>query len=118
MTYDPASNQLFFGTSGAYPYQHAERSPAGGSNLFLSSVVAVDADTGEYRWHYQTVDRDSWDYNATMNIVLADVNIHGEARETLCEAARARSAERPEDGARRYLAIRCEEDDAVRSLTP
>ncbi len=83
MTYDPASNQLFFGTSGAYPYLHAERSPAGGSNLFLSSVVAVDADSGEYRWHYQTVDRDSWDYNATMNIVLADLNVRGEDRQTL-----------------------------------
>ncbi len=83
MTYDPVSNQLFFGTSGAYPYTHAERSPMGGSNLFLSSVVAVDADTGEYQWHYQTVDRDSWDYNATMNIVLADMRIRGEDRETL-----------------------------------
>ncbi len=83
MTYDPASKQLFFGTSGAYPYYHAERSPAGGSNLFLSSVVAVDAETGEYRWHYQTVDRDSWDYNATMNIVLADMTIHDLERETL-----------------------------------
>ena len=43
MTYDPSSNQLFFGTSGAYPYIHAERSPAGGENLFLSSIVAVNA---------------------------------------------------------------------------
>ena len=83
MTYDPASKLLFFGTSGAYPYSHAERSPAGGSNLFLSSVVAVDAETGEYRWHYQTVDRDSWDYNATMNIVLADMSIHDLERQTL-----------------------------------
>ncbi len=83
MTYDPASNQLFFGTSGAYPYVHHERSPAGGSNLFLSSVVAVDADTGAYRWHYQTVDRDSWDYNATMNIVLAEMQLRGEPREML-----------------------------------
>ncbi|MDP6377805.1 MAG: PQQ-dependent dehydrogenase, methanol/ethanol family [Pseudomonadales bacterium] len=83
MTYDPASNQLFFGTSGAYPYVHAERSPVGGENLFLSSVVAVDADTGEYQWHYQTVDKDSWDYNATMNIVLADMQIRGRKRETL-----------------------------------
>lgn len=83
MTYDPASNQLFFGTSGAYPYLHAERSPLGGDNLFLSSIVAVDADTGEYQWHYQTVDKDSWDYNATMNIVLADLMIRDEARETL-----------------------------------
>ena len=83
MTYDPSSNQLFFGTSGAYPYVHHERSPAGGANLFLSSVVAVNADTGEYRWHYQTVDKDSWDYNATMNIVLADVDLRGNQREAL-----------------------------------
>jgi quinohemoprotein ethanol dehydrogenase len=83
MTYDPVSNQLFFGTSGAYPYVHAERSPAGGDNLFLSSIVAVDADTGEYNWHYQTVDKDSWDYNATMNIVLADLTVHDIQRETL-----------------------------------
>jgi quinohemoprotein ethanol dehydrogenase len=83
MTYDPASNLLYFGTSGAYPYRHAERSPLGGDNLFLSSIVAVDADTGTYRWHYQTVDKDSWDYNATMNIVLADLMIKEEERETL-----------------------------------
>lgn len=83
MTYDPVSNQLFFGTSGAYPYVHAERSPVGGDNLFLSSVVAVNANTGEYNWHYQTVDKDSWDYNATMNIVLADLTIHDRERETL-----------------------------------
>ncbi len=83
MTYDPVSNRLFFGTSGAYPYRHAERSPLGGENLFLSSIVAVDADTGEYQWHYQTVDKDSWDYNATMNIVLADLMIRNEERETL-----------------------------------
>lgn len=83
MTYDPVSDQLFFGTSGAYPYLHSELSPLGGENLFLSSIVAVDADTGEYRWHYQTVDKDSWDYNATMNIVLADLKIRGVERETL-----------------------------------
>ena len=83
MTYDPESNQLFFGTSGAYPYLYHERAPLGGDNLFLSSIVAVDADTGEYRWHYQTVDKDSWDYNATMNIVLADMEIRGDERKTL-----------------------------------
>jgi len=83
MTYDPASNQLFFGTSGAYPYIYEQRSPDGGDNLFLSSIVAVDADTGEYNWHYQTVDRDSWDFNATMNIVVADLRIDDKDRETV-----------------------------------
>jgi quinohemoprotein ethanol dehydrogenase len=80
MTYDPESGYLFFGTSGALPYVHRYRSPEGGDNLFLSSVLAVDADTGEYVWHYQTVPEDSWEYNATMNIVLADLEIRGRQR--------------------------------------
>ncbi|MGI9205752.1 MAG: PQQ-dependent dehydrogenase, methanol/ethanol family [Woeseiaceae bacterium] len=83
MTFDPVSNQLFFGTSGSHLYTHESRSPDGGDNLFLSSIVAVNAATGEYNWHYQTVDKDSWDFNATMNIVLADLDLDGENRETV-----------------------------------
>ncbi|MBJ88650.1 MAG: PQQ-dependent dehydrogenase, methanol/ethanol family [Woeseia sp.] len=83
MTYDPVSNQLFFGTAGNNIYAHNVRSPDGGDNLFLSSILAINADTGEYNWHYQTVDKDSWDYNATMNIILADLVIDDESRETL-----------------------------------
>ncbi len=83
MTYDPETGLLFFGTAGAVPYTHEARSPDGGDNLFLSSVVAVHAETGEYAWHYQTVPEDSWDYNANMNIVLADLTIGGETREAL-----------------------------------
>jgi len=83
MTYDPESNQLFFGTSGSARYDYPTRSPGGGDNLFLSSIVAVNADTGEYNWHYQTVTEDSWDFNATMNIVVADLRIDGEDRETV-----------------------------------
>ena len=83
MTYDPVSNQLFFGTAGSNRYAHRERSPEGGDNLFLSSVIAVNADTGEYNWHYQTVDKDSWDYNATMNIILADLIVDDKNRDTL-----------------------------------
>jgi quinohemoprotein ethanol dehydrogenase len=83
MTYDPSTGLLFFGTSGAYPYVWKQRSPEGGDNLFLSSVMALNAETGEYAWHYQTVPEDSWDYNATMNIALADLEIGGKRRETL-----------------------------------
>lgn len=80
MTYDPESNLLFFGTAGALPYLQKYRNPEGGDNLFTSSVLAVNADTGEYVWHYQTVPHDSWEYNATMNIVLADLSIGGKLR--------------------------------------
>ena len=83
MTYDAETGLLYFGTAGALPYVHAERSPDGGDNLFTSSVLAVHADTGEYAWHYQTVPADSWEYNATMNIVLADLAIDGRQRKTL-----------------------------------
>jgi len=83
MTYDAEADLLYFGTAGALPYVYQERTPAGGDNLFTSSVVAVHAATGEYAWHYSTVPQDSWDYNATMNIVLADLEIDGRARKTL-----------------------------------
>jgi len=83
MAYDPDSGYVFFGTAGALPYVHRYRSPEGGDNLFLSSVLAVDAETGEYVWHYQTVPEDSWEYNATMNIVLADMEIKGKQHSVL-----------------------------------
>ena len=86
MTYDPESNLLFFGTAGALPYVYKYRNPDGGDNLFTSSIVAVNADSGEYMWHYQTVPQDSWEYNATMNIILADLRIDGQNRKTLLTA--------------------------------
>jgi len=83
MTYDPDSGLLYFGTAGALPYVYEKRSPGGGDNLFTSSVVAVNAKTGEYVWHYQTVPQDSWEYNATMNIILADLPVGGQSRKIL-----------------------------------
>ncbi len=83
MTYDPESRLLFFGTAGSLPYIHSLRSPDGGDALFTSSVLAVNSDTGEYVWHYQTVPEDSWELNATMNIVLADLEIDDKQRKTL-----------------------------------
>ena len=83
MTYDPETGLLFFGTAGALPYVHELRSPEGGDSLFLSSVIALVADTGEYVWHYQTVPEDSWEYNATMNIALDELEIGGTRRKVL-----------------------------------
>ncbi|MGE3391820.1 MAG: PQQ-binding-like beta-propeller repeat protein, partial [Gammaproteobacteria bacterium] len=55
-------------------------------NLFLCSIVALDADTGEYAWHYQTVPGETWDYNSNMDIVLADLTIGGKPVKALMHA--------------------------------
>jgi quinohemoprotein ethanol dehydrogenase len=57
-----------------------------GDNLFLSSIVALDVDTGRYKWHYQTNPGESWDYNAAMDIELADLAIEGRQRKVLLTA--------------------------------
>jgi quinohemoprotein ethanol dehydrogenase len=74
-TYDPELDQLYIGTGNGAPWNRKVRSPGGGDNLFLSSIVALDPDTGEYLWHYQTTPGDTWDYTSTMDIVLADLEI-------------------------------------------
>ncbi len=86
IVYDPEFNHLYFGTDSALPWNAAVRSPEGGDNLFLNSIVAVDADTGEYRWHYQTVPADAWDYNATMQMILTEFEIGGTVRKVLLQA--------------------------------
>lgn len=86
MTYDPDFNQLIIGVAGGVPWDPNVRSPDGGDTLFLCSIVALDADTGEYRWHYQTVPRDAWDYDATMHIMLAELDVAGERRKVLMQA--------------------------------
>jgi quinohemoprotein ethanol dehydrogenase len=63
-----------------------DRSPGGGDNLFLCSIVALDADTGEYKWHYQTNPGETWDYNSNMDIVLADVKYGGQTIKALLHA--------------------------------
>jgi quinohemoprotein ethanol dehydrogenase len=83
--YDAANNQILFGVGNGYPWNREIRSPVG-DNLFLCSIVAVDADSGEYRWHYQFNAGDSWDYDATMDIELADLKIGGELRHVAMEA--------------------------------
>ncbi|MCC7252138.1 PQQ-dependent dehydrogenase, methanol/ethanol family [Hyphomicrobium sp.] len=73
VTYDPDYDQILIGTGNGAPWNQKVRSPGGGDNLFLCSIVALDATTGKYRWHYQTVPGETWDYNSNMDIVLADL---------------------------------------------
>ncbi len=77
-TYDADLNTIYIGTGNGGPWNPKVRSENGGDNLFLSSIVALDAETGKYKWHYQTTPGDSWDYNSNMDIVLATIKIKGE----------------------------------------
>jgi PQQ-dependent dehydrogenase (methanol/ethanol family) len=86
MSYDPETNTLFFGVGNGLPWDQKVRSPGGGDNLFLSSIVAVDADTGEYKWHYQPTPGEAWDYDATQTLTLADLTIAGQPRKVLMQA--------------------------------
>jgi quinohemoprotein ethanol dehydrogenase len=86
IVYDPDFNRVYLATGNGNPINAAVRSPGGGDNLFLCSIVALDADTGRYVWHYQINPRDSWDYDATQQLVLADLTIAGHARKVLMQA--------------------------------
>jgi quinohemoprotein ethanol dehydrogenase len=85
-TYDAELDQLYIGTGNGSPWNQKIRSPGGGDNLFVSSIVALDPDTGEYRWHYQTTPGESWDFNSNMDILLADLTINGETVKALMQA--------------------------------
>jgi quinohemoprotein ethanol dehydrogenase len=86
MTYDPEFNRLYLGTGNGSPWNQKIRSPGGGDNLFLCSIVALDADTGEYVWHYQTNPGETWDFNSAMDMVLATLSIDGAPRKVLMHA--------------------------------
>jgi quinohemoprotein ethanol dehydrogenase len=85
-TYDPEFNRIYIGTGNGSPWNQKLRSPGGGDNLFLCSIVALDADTGEYAWHYQTVPGETWDYNSNMDMVLADLSIDGKPVKAMLHA--------------------------------
>ncbi len=84
--YDPAANLLYIGTGNGAPWNHQWRSNGVGDNLFVNSIIAVKADTGEYVWHYQTVPADDWDYTTTMTMTLAEITIDGRRRSVIMQA--------------------------------
>lgn len=86
MAYDPALNLLYVGTGNGSPWDRNKRSPQGGDNLFLSSILAINPDNGSLVWHYQTTPGDSWDFTATQHIILADLTIDGKKRKVLMQA--------------------------------
>ena len=86
MAFDPELGLLYIGTGNGTPWSRRQRSPDGGDNLFLSSIIALHADDGSYVWHYQTTPGESWNYSAVESIILADLEIDGEPRKVLMQA--------------------------------
>jgi len=86
--YDPELNIVYFGTANGAPWNRELRSPGGGDNLFLASIVALNADTGEYVWHYQTTPGERWDYDATPHLMLATLKWNGADRKVLMQASK------------------------------
>jgi quinohemoprotein ethanol dehydrogenase len=86
IAYDPELNLVYVGTGNGSPWNANHRSPGGGDNLYLSSIVALNADTGKYVWHYQTTPGDNWDYNAAQPMILADLTIGGRVQKVLMQA--------------------------------
>ena len=86
MAYDPELDLLYIGVGNGSPWNQSYRSPGGGDNLYLSSIVALRPETGEYVWHYQTTPGETWDFTATQHIMLADLEIEGQQRQVLMQA--------------------------------
>jgi quinohemoprotein ethanol dehydrogenase len=86
ITFDAELNRIYIGTANASPYDAEARSPGGGDNLYTASIVALDADSGKYVWHYQINPRDSWDYDCTQQMTLASLTIDGKQRKVLMQA--------------------------------
>jgi quinohemoprotein ethanol dehydrogenase len=88
IVYEPKTNLVYFGTANGTPWVAEARSPQGGDNLFANSIVAVDADTGRYAWHYQVTPAETWDYDATSPLMLADLTLDGVSRRALMQVSK------------------------------
>lgn len=86
LAFDPELNLMYVGTGNGSPWARSKRSPKGGDNLYLASIVALDPDTGKYVWHYQETPGDNWDYTSTQPMILADLKIDGKPRKVILHA--------------------------------
>jgi quinohemoprotein ethanol dehydrogenase len=86
ISYDPKLNLVYFGVGNGVQWARSARSEGKGDNLYLASIVALNADTGEYAWHYQATPGEEWDFDAVQQLVLADLKIDGKPRHVLMQA--------------------------------
>jgi quinohemoprotein ethanol dehydrogenase len=84
--YDPQTDSVIFGTGNGIPWPARLRSPEGGDNLFIASIVALDAKTGKYKWHYQTTPMEGFDFDSTSPLTVADITVGGEKKHVVMQA--------------------------------
>ena len=89
VAYDPELDLLYIGVGNGSPHNRRIRSPEGGDNLFLCSIIALRPETGEYVWHHQQVPAETWDYTATQHMILAEIEWDGSQRKVLMQAPKA-----------------------------
>lgn len=82
VSYDPDLDLIYYGTSNPGPWNQAQRK---GDNLFTSSVLARDPDTGNLHWAYSFTPHDEWDYDGVNESILVDLPIRGQMRKVLVE---------------------------------
>jgi quinohemoprotein ethanol dehydrogenase len=88
LSYDPEANLIYVGTGNGVPWPQVLRSQDGYDNLYVSSILAVNPDNGELKWHYQAVPGDSWDIDNVQQLILADVQIDGRPRKVVMQASK------------------------------
>ena len=86
ISYDPKLKLLYFGTGNGVQWARSARSAGKGDNLYLASIVALHAETGEYAWHYQATPGEEWDFDAVQQLVLTDLKVDGKLRQVLMQA--------------------------------
>jgi quinohemoprotein ethanol dehydrogenase len=86
IAYDPDADLIYFGTGNAGPWPADLRNSRGKDNLYVCSIIALNANTGEYKWHFQTVPGDTWDYDSVAQLILADLTIKGQPRKVIMQA--------------------------------
>ena len=84
-TYDPELDLVYWGTGNGGPWNAAYR---GGDALYICSILAIRPKTGEIVWYYQTSPGDPYDYDATNELILADMTVEGKPRKVLMQANR------------------------------
>lgn len=88
IAYDPETDLVYAGTGNAEPWPEDLRGAKGKDSLYVCSIVAVHASTGELQWHYQTVPDDIWDYDNVQQMILTELTIHGKRRKVIMQASK------------------------------